>query len=74
MDDAAGDKRGIFILTMNTKPILSFLLLITLTLRPSSSSRHRLAWCGSTQPTADINLHPETDNVKRKIGIPVIFF
>jgi hypothetical protein len=31
-DDVAGDKRGIFILTMNTKPMLSFLLLITLTL------------------------------------------
>jgi len=30
--DVVGNKRGILILTMSTKPTLSFLLLITLTL------------------------------------------
>jgi hypothetical protein len=68
--DVAGNKKGILILTMSTKPAISFLLLITLSLRPSSSC-HRLAWWGSTQLIANIILSAETYNVKRKIEISV---
>jgi hypothetical protein len=37
--DVAGNKREILILTLSTKPMLFFLLFITLTLRPSSCYR-----------------------------------
>jgi hypothetical protein len=59
---------GIVILTMNAKPALSFLLLITLTHRPSSC--YRLAWHSHTHPATNVNLYAKTDNVKRKVVIP----
>ena len=71
-DDAEENKRGILIVTTSTKTTLSFVAS-----HHSHSSSFFLPPAGlvwPTQPTVNINLCAETDNVKRKIGIPSNFF